>query len=232
MQKINVIVEGQLLNPIPGLPPDGGTPHPTDPLPPSLPPAPYFDIGEATGKAGEYVNLSVEGGCRFPITGFHIGGGCGKLDEPRSGYGLFEAVGVSLGAFLRAYLKAEDMLHDLPMHQHDHFWSTFQMAKWEPSKALPEEWWDFALGFFSIDQARQVPPTTIPSGTELFTLRVKILPGTQPGEYEVTCIDLWYYTQSHQTRQDYLFSTDTDSEFASGGITKLRLAGGKITVTA
>lgn len=230
MQKINVIVEGQLLNPIPGLPPDGGSPIP-DPLPPSLP-APYFDIGEATGKAGETVSLSVEGRCRFLVNGFHIGGGCGKLDVERSGYGLFEAVGVKLGAFLRGYLKAKDLIHDEPMHQHDHFWSVFQMAKWDPSKALPEEWWDFAIGFFSLDQERSAPPTTIPSGTELFTLEVKILPGTAPGEYDVTCRDEWYYTRSHQRRRDFLYTTDRDSEFASGGITKLELGGGKIVVVA
>lgn len=229
MQKINVIVEGQLLNPIPSLPPDGGTPNPIDHLPPSLP---YFDIGDATGKAGETVSLSVEGGCRFPINGFHIGGGCGKLDVPRSGYGLFEVVGVKLGAFLRAYLKAEDMLHDEPMHQHDHFWSIFQMAKARPHRALPEEWWSFALGFFSIDQERQVPPTTIPSGTELFTLEVKILEGTEPGEYDVTCLDKHYFTQSHRRRLDLMFTANTDSPFASGGVTKLELGGGKITVTA
>ncbi len=232
MQKINVIVEGQLLNPIPGLPPNGGTPSPIDPLPPSLP-APYFDIGEATGKAGETVSLSVEGGCRFPITGFQIGGGVGiRPFAERNGYGRFEAIGTKLGAFLRAYLKAEDMLHDEPMHQHDHFWSIFQMAKGRPHRALPEEWWSFALGFFSIDQERQVPPTTIPSGTELFTLEIKILEGAEPGKYDVTCLDEWYYTQSHQRRLDLMFTANTDSPFASGGVTKLELGGGIIRVVA
>jgi len=203
------------------------------PGPPFIPPAlPYFDIGEATGKAGETVSLSVEGGCRYPITGFHIGGGCGKEPVQGSGYGIFEAVGTKLGAFLRAYLKAEDMIHDEPMHQHDHFWSTFQMAKWEPSKALPEEWWDFALGFFSLDLARPPMATTIPSGTELFTLEVKILPGTQPGEYEVTCKDEWYYTQEHKRRRDFMYTAGRESDFASGGVTNIETLGGKITVTA
>lgn len=201
------------------------------PLPAALP-APYFDIGEARGKAGETVSLRVEGGCRFPITGLHIGGGCGKLDEERPGYGLFEVVGAKLGDFLRAYLRAEDMIHDEPMHQHDHFWSVFQMAKGEPDKALPEEWWDFALGFFSLDERNQASPTTIPSGTELFTLEVKILPDTAPGEYEVTCLDEHYYTQSQRHRRDFMYTADRDSEFARGGVTKLKLHGGKITVTA
>ncbi len=204
------------------------------PDPPIVPPAraPYFDIGEATGKAGETVSLSVEGGCRYPINGFHIGGGCGKEEVQGSGYGIFEAVGAHLGFFLRSYLKTKDLIHDEPMHQHDHFWSTFQMAKWEPSKALPEEWWDFAIGFFSLDLARPPMATTIPSGTELFTLEVKILPGTQPGEYEVTCIDEWYYTQSHQRRRDFMYTAGLESDFASGGVTNIETFGGKITVTA
>lgn len=191
---------------------------------------PYFDIGEATGKAGDVVELSVEGGCQFDITGFNIGGGCGKLDIPRSGYRLFEAVGVKLGPFLRGYLEAEDLIHDEPMHRHDHFWSGFQMVKKDPNRALPEEWWKYTMGFFSLGQRKTVSPTTIPSGTELFTLQVKILEGTAPGEYEVTCLDEHYYTSGHQRRQKFMFTAGTDSPFGRGGVTKLETFPGQITV--
>lgn len=205
-----------------------------DPLPAPPPPEPapvkkpYFSIGSAVGKAGETVSLSIEGGCRFPMNGFHIGGGVGlRPFIEKDGYGRFEATGVKLGPFLRAYLEDEGLIHNEPLHQHDHFWSVFQMAKWEPHNALPEEWWDYSIGFFSLDEKAQAPPTTIPSGTELFTLEVKILPSTAPGEYEVTCKDEWYYTQTHQMRRDFLYTTATGS-----GTTKLNLAGGKIVVVA
>lgn len=218
-------------------------PEPDLPSPPIVKPpiekAPYFDIGSATGKAGDIVNLVVEAGCRFPITGFHIGGGCGKHLDPDhvepgfgSGYGKFEAIGVKLGAFLTSYLNAEDLIHDEPNHQHDHFWSAFNMVKSDPHRALPEEWWEYAIGFFSIDQERTVPPTTIPSGTKLFTLNVKILTGTASGTYVVTCLDEHYYTQSRQRRRDFLYTANTDSPFARGGVTKLDLTGGTITVEA
>ena len=202
----------------------GPVDHPVVDLPDLV--APYFDIGDATGKAGETIELSVEGGCRFLMSGFHIGGGCG-LDPrvKRSGYGKFQAIGVSLGEFLRNYLREEDLIHDEPNHQHDHFWSIFNMMNRE-HRALPEEWWEYAIGFFSIDQERDVPPTTIPSGTEIFRLHIKILDGTPPGEYDVTCINEWYFTNSRPRRRGFLYSGEP-----SGGYTKLDLQAGKITVT-
>lgn len=195
--------------------------------PPPTESLPYFDIGEATGKAGKVVRLPVEGGCHFEQSGFEIGGGVGKLDVARSGYGLFEAVGVTLGPFLRGYLEAEDAIHDEPNHQHDHFWSVFQFVKRgvAPSNPLPEEWWRFAMGFFSIDQKRNIPPTWIPEGTEILTLHVKILDGTAPGEYEVTCKNEWYYTNAKIRRKKF--------EFVGGGdrkIRKIETFPGKITV--
>lgn len=196
--------------------------------------APYFDVGEATGKAGEIVELSIEGGCPYEMNGFHIGGGCGLLpDVPRSGYGKFEAVGFKLGPFLREYLESEDLIHDKPMHKHDHFWSVFQFAKARPHRALPEEWWDASCGFFSLDQARGgISPITIPSGTEILTVSIRILPDTAPGEYIVTCKDEWFFTQSHRRRRDFMFTVTRDSPFARGGITKLQTFNGKITVLA
>ncbi len=216
-------------------------PGPIDPHPPVLPPIglppiikpppttpkPYFDIGDATGKPGDIVELSVEGGCRFQTNGFHIGGGCGLLpDVPRSGYGLFEATGATLGKFLHDYLKAHGAITGAPGSEIDHYWSGFEMAK-HSNGALPEEWWQYAIGFFSLGQERTIPPIEIPSGTELFTLKIKILPETPPGEYTVTCLDEHYYTQSRHRRRDWLFTGDV-----SGGYTKLDLMGGKITVEA
>lgn len=225
----------------PGPPVD--VPDPPDPLDPPDPPdppvlqKPYFDIGDATGKAGEIVTLSVEAGCRFLTTGFHIGGGCGKLDVPRSGYGLFEAVGWKLGDYLTAYLKSVGGIEKVEdaggSKWVDNYWNIFQMLKGgAPTRALPEEWWELALAFFSMSKRENWDPVTIPSGTELFTLDMKILDGTAPGEYEVTCGDERYWTKSRVRRRDFLFTANRDSPFARGGITKLELIGGKITVTA
>ncbi len=210
-------------------------PGPIDPHPPVLPPIglppiikppptipkPYFDIGDATGKPGDVVELSVEGGCRFPMRGYHIGGGLG-------GYGKFEAVGAKLGPFLTNYLEAEGMVHDEPNHQHEHFWSIFQMAQ-KKNGAHPTEWWEYAIGFFSLGQERIVPPTTIPSGTLIFTLQVRILAETPPGKYPFTCEDEHYFTTNRQRRRDFLYTTDSD--VSRSGITKLELTGGTITVT-
>ena len=214
---------------VPPGPPDEKPPGEKPPVEPPVEKLPYFDIGDSSGKAGEVVELSVEGGCALKMDGFHIGGGVGLLPAvERSGYHKFEAIGVKLGAFLTAYLKAEDAIHDQPNHQHYHFWSIFQFMKWEDKSSLPEEWWEYAIGFFSIDQKLIIPPTTIPSGTELFTLHVKILPGTPPGDYEVTCKDVYYYTNSRPRRRDFMYTTND----VPSGHTKLDLEGGKITVVA
>ncbi len=212
--------------------------------PPDKPPVdvikPYFDIGDGSGKAGDTVELVVEAGCRFATNGFHIGGGCGKLDEPRSGYKMFEATAWKLGDFLTSYLKSQGLIVEkkdaagavVPGEWVDEYWSLFQMVKHDPHRALPEEWWELALAFFSMSQERNVPSIVIPSGTALFSLRIKILEGTAPGEYDVTCEDEHYWTHSRPRRRDFLFTADRDSPFASGGITKVETFGGKITVVA
>lgn len=208
-------------------------PDPEEPVEPpiELPPdppttrQPYFDVGDGQGRAGEVVEIPVIGGCRFRVNGFHIGGGCGKLDEPRSGYGLFEAVGVKLGPFLQSYLDVN--------HMGSTYWAIFQMLKHEPSRALPEEWWEYAMATFSISEERgPLPPIQIPVETLLFTLRIKILEGTPPGVYELTCEDEHYYTHARQRRRDFLYTTDRDSPLASGGVTDVDCQGGKLTVIA
>ena len=63
-------------------PPPGGVPdNPHQPPigPPPTTRAPYFDVGDAQGKAGEIVEIPVVGGVQSPINGFHIGGG--SFDE-------------------------------------------------------------------------------------------------------------------------------------------------------
>ena len=187
---------------------------------------PYFDVGEATGKPGETVDIVVEAGCVHPMSGFHIGGGVGKTEEERSGYGKFKAVGAFLGPYLKRYLKDEGAIHDQPDHIHDHFFSTFQFMGWDNVGALPEEWWEFAVGLFSIDQARTLPPVPIPSGTHLFTLRIHIQSTTPPGVYELTCKDEWYYLNSRIRRRDFEYTYDPQ------GFTHIETFGGKITVTA
>lgn len=202
-------------------PPPGQGPGEVEP-PILLPPTtrtPYFDIGDGHGSAGETVMIPVTGGCRFPINGFHIGGGCGKLDEPRSGYGLFQATGVILGEFLQSYLTANNM--------GDAFWSIFQFVQHEPNKALPEEWWEYAMAFFSISQSRPpLPSIHIPADTLLFTLQIKILEATPPGEYILTCEDEHYYTHFVQRRRKFLW-TNTEQ-----GVDDIDTHGGKLTVIA
>jgi hypothetical protein len=152
------------------------------------------------------------------VNGFHIGGGL-------AGYGKFEGQGAKLGPFLQAYFNANDM--------GDAYWSGFNMAKHDPHKALPEEWWDYAVASFSIGQSRPpLPPIQIPVDTLLFTVQIKILEGTAPGVYDLSCKDEFYYTHARQRRRDFLYTTDRDSEFASGGVTKVETTGGKLTVIA
>lgn len=219
-----------------------GVDPPDDPtLDPPVLVAPYFDIGDAAGKAGDVVELSVEAGCRFKTNGFHVVGGAGLLaDVPQSGYGKFRAIGVSLGSFLTAYFKSQGLIVNtedeaLPPKWADQYWSLFHFINHAPQQdppqhPFPEEWWEYHVGFFSINQEKYAPPIQIPSGTELFRLKIQILEGTDPGEYEVTCKNEHYWTHERPRRRELMFNTASDSPFARGGITKLELLGGKITV--
>lgn len=202
--------------------------EPQPPLIPVTPPTeriPYFDVGDVTGVPGETVYVRVEGGCLHPITGFHACGGGGKTDKPRSGYGNSRVTGVILGPFLRRHLKEQGAIHDEPDHLHNHYWSRFQFFDWETHHPLPEEWWEFAIGFFSLDQKRTVEPLAIPSGTHLFTLHIEILKDTKPGVYELTCLDEHYYLNSRVKRRDLEYTYSTQ------GFTKVETYGGKLTVT-
>ncbi len=205
--------------------PPGSQPGKPPEEPPPTTRQPYFDIGDGQGRAGDIVRIPVFGGCRLRINGFHIGGGVGKTDEDRSGYGKFEAVGADLGIFLLDYLTANNLQQS--------YWADFEMVKHEPHGALPEEWWQYAMAFFSIDQAKApLPPIQIPVDTLLLTLRIKILDGTPPGDYELTCKDEHHYSREKRRRKDWLYTTDTDSPLASGGVTQVDLQGGKLTVIA
>lgn len=203
-------------------------PEPIEAKPPIQPPParkPYFDVGDATGAPGETVEVIVEAGCLFPITGFHIGGGVGITSEPRSGYGKFRAVGVKLGPFLSRYLKAkDDKLHASPDEVGDHYFSRFQFMDWSTNAALPEEWWEFLVGFFSLEHQATLGATHIPVGTNLFTVMIDIHASTRPGKYELTCKDEWYYLNSRIRRRDFTY---TD---ANQGITKVETFGGVLTV--
>lgn len=238
--KGKLIIEGELVSvfegdvTIPISPPHGGGDSPSDPTPPpppADPPAPvrtpYFDIGDGEGKPGDQVEIFVQAGCVHPMTGFHIGGGVGLLPNvERSGYGKFKAIGTNLGPFLRGYLKAQDVLHDEPFHQHEHFWSDFQFVDWEVEKALPEEFWEFAVGFFSLDQVRMVPPIPIPAGTDLFSVFIEILEGTPEGQYVLTCADEHYFTDERARRRDYTWT------YSPQGFTKIETFPGLLRVTA
>ena len=202
----------------PQVAPPEGTESETPSVPPPTTRQPYFDLGDGEGKAGDIVVLEMVGGCRHPVNGFHIGAGL-------AGYGKFEAQGATLGPFLQAYFDANDM--------GDAYWSGFNMVKTDPHRALPEEWWDYAVASFSIGQSRPpLPPIRIPVDTVLFTVQIKIFEGLAPGVYDLSCKDEYYYTQNKQRRRDFLYTTDRDSEFASGGVTKVETSGGKLTVIA
>lgn len=204
------------IDPFPPVAPPTGGPDPVEPPPTTR--QPYFDLGDGSGKAGEIVSIPMLGGSRHPVNGFHIGGGL-------AGYGKLEAQGAKLGPFLVDYLKANGMA--------DAYWSGFNMVKHDPHKALPTEWWDYAMAFFSLSQGRaNVMPIQIPVDTLLFTVQIKILEETPPGEYELSCKDEFYYTHARPRRRNFLYTTDRDSEFASGGVTRIDTQGGILTVVA
>jgi len=192
-----------------------------------VPPKPYFDVGDGSGKPGDTVEISVEGGSVGAVSGFHIGGGVGRIpDEPRTGYGNFQAVGVTLGKYLHDYLLAQGAITvDDQGKETAHYWSIFQFVQHEPHRPFPEEWWEYALGFFSISQERSIPPIPIPNGTELFTLQVKILALTDPGVYDLTCEDEHYWVHSRPRRRDFMYTNERQ------GYTKIETFGGKLTVT-
>ena len=172
---------------------------------------PYFDIGDADGAPGETVEVEVEAGCIHLMTGFHIAGGL-------SSYGKFKPVRAILGPYLGEYLAGARVFEK------------FQFVD-SKLKALPEEWWEFAVGFFSLDDRKTFQAIAIPGGTHLFTLEIKILAGTPPGKSKLTCEDEHYYTHFHQKRRDLMFTADRDSPFARGGITEIETFGGVLTVT-
>lgn len=204
--------------------PEPDAPGRDEPAPPSDALVPYFDVGEATGKAGETVEIEVEAGCTRKMHGFHIGGGCGLQLEDRSGYGKFKAIGAKLGPYLRRYLKDAGAIHMEPEHVHDHFFSRFNFYDWDVQRALPEVWWEFVVGMFSLDQKSSLEPVEIPSGTHLFTLYIEILAHTPRGSYELTCKDEWYYKQARQRRRKFEWSFGKDPS------TKIETFPGKITV--
>lgn len=215
-------LRGPQVAPPPEVAPPPGTPEGPPDAPVTVPPPttrePYFDLGDGEGQPGDIVVLDMIGGCRHPVNGFHIGGGL-------AGYGLFEAQGAKLGAFLEKYLDANGMVES--------YWSGFNMVKAKPHRALPTEWWDYAMAFFSISQKRGgITPIQIPTDTLLFTVQIKILEGTEPGVYELSCENEFYFTHATQRRRQFLYTTDRDSEFARGGVTKIDTQGGKLTVLA
>lgn len=183
--------------------------------PPPTQPAerkPFFQVGEASGKPGDIVEVPVYGGCLEKIDGFHIGGGVGKTEEERSGYQKFQAQSAALSPYLADYLAGQDPF------------LKFQFMDWNENKALPEEWWEYSCLFFSIASRVTIPPVMIPSGVELFRVKIRILPTTPAREYELTCKDEHYYTNAVQRRRDWTYT------FAPQGYTEVECIGGKLTV--
>ena len=200
-------------------PPDQEEESPDPEEEPALPTTrhPYFDLGDAQGKVGELVSIPMIGGCRHPVNGLHIGIG---LD----GYGNFKMEGFTLGDFLKDYFAANNML--------DSYWSGFNMVS-RVQGALPTEWCDVVVAMFSISQKRApLPSIQIPVETELFSFQIRILEGAALGEHELTCLDEVYFTRKQRRRRDFLFTTDRESEFARGGVTKISTHGGILTVVA
>lgn len=202
---------------------------------PALPPttrAPYFDLGDAEGKPGELVEIPMIGGCRRPMNGFHIGIGL-------SGYGAFVCEGVILGPFLTEYMKAQGLIVEkrdaqgqfVPEEWVDRYWSGFNMVGQEEG-ALPTEWCDYAMAFFSIGQNRgPLPSIQIPVETHLFSFQIRILATTKPDVYDLACEDEHFYLQKGSARlgrrRDFLYQTES-----GGGVTEVDCQGGKLTVLA
>lgn len=187
--------------------------------PPPPPPTrtPWFQVMEGKGKPGDTVKVPVIGGCVFPMDGFHIAGGGGELEDvDRSGYGKLVATGVELAPYLADYLEAQGI--------GDSYWKKFQFANWDDDKALPSEWWQFGLGFFSLDKRYLAPPIPIPPATELFQITFKVPDNAKPGELVLTCADNRYYTQSVQRRIDVEYTFDPQ------GFTAVECFPGKFTV--
>ncbi len=174
---------------------------------------PFFDIGDAIGKVGDRVLVPVYAGCVYDMTGFHIGGGTG-------GYGKLRALGVKLGLLLTEYLTAQGAIVD----GEERFFSKFQFVNWEDHGALPaEEWWEYALGFFSLSDERTIPGIPIPSGTELFSVEFEILP-QDVGETWLSCKDEHYFTQTRRRTRKFTYTG------LPGGFSEIDTTGGKITV--
>jgi hypothetical protein len=186
--------------------------------PPTEPAGPFFDIGDATGKKGDEVLVSVYGGSVLPMSGFHIGGGCGlNPNVERSGYSNLRAKGVHLGSYLTDYLTSHDALSSA--------FQRFEMIEWgEVNHPLPEEWWQYALGFFTLSGGQIIPPIPIPQGTELFQVSFEILTD-KPGELGLTCINNHYYTQKKRRRRAWCYTGEGQGQH------RVDCNGGKLVVT-
>jgi hypothetical protein len=186
---------------------------------------PWFQVGNAKGAVGDIVEVPVIGGCVYHIDGFHIGGGLGGPTNKKtggSGYGTLRLDDVVLGSYLTDYFQAQGMIAD---DGSEMFYSDYQMATWANDGALPEEFWEFAIGFFSVLSKEEIKPVTIPSGTELFKLKIEILPAAHGrGTLPLSCRDNYYYTQQVYRRRDYTYT------YPPQGFTQIETADGELTI--
>lgn len=194
--------------------------------PPPVERVPWFQMGDVEGKPGDLVKVPVYGWCSHRIEGFHIGGGVGLLPDV-SGYGQFRAVGVTLGQYLHDYLLTQGAIEvktsDGTKEEVSHHYSAFQFID-ASYHALPEEFWEYFLGFYSLSQKRSIPPILIPPGTELFRLKIEIHAGTPKGQYTLTCKDEHFWTHDRVRRRDYMYN------YSPQGFTKVECISGKLTV--
>lgn len=161
---------------------------------------PWFQMGQGEGKPGDLVEVPVYGGCLHKIDGFHVAGGCATQ--------RLVAKSAKLSSYLGDYLKGQDPF------------IKFQYIE----RGLPESWWEFAIGFFSLAGRTMFPPITVPNGTELFRVTFLVKDDILPETAELVCADEYFYTHKVQRRRDLTYT------YSPQGFTKVECISGKFTV--
>lgn len=196
----------------------GADPLPSPGGPPSLPPGkiervPFFKIGDGAGRPGAQVEVPVFGGCVHPVDGFRVAVGCGE--------GQLQAIGWSLGAFLK-----------------DHLGTAYEARFTRARLGRPEPYWALFLAFFQINPDAPpdatgpeagrftAPPVAIPHGTELLTVTYEVKQGAAAQERPLLCADQWFY----KGRGWDAVKEDATYTYPPRGYTDVRCVSGTFTI--
>ena len=161
--------------------------RPETPDRPRPPARPYFKIGDAEGRPGESVEVSVYGGSLKPVDGFDVCAGIA--------HNQFEVTGWTLGKYLSRYFAR-------------HGGEEAYYTAWKvETKGRPEPYWGLFLGFFSIEHETGVlPAVRIPPGTELFRVTYKVPDNLAPHVYTLYCADNWFYSSPGWPKRDVMYT--------------------------